>query len=126
MRAKRVLVVDDEPLICEMLRDCLRDEGWQPICAGDAIEALRLGLDADAAIVDAILPGPMNGLDLARRLESGGIPVVMMSGEASALEEIIGSRRGRVLAKPFGIAALVKELRLLDGAGDVPANGVVT
>jgi DNA-binding response OmpR family regulator len=114
MHVKRVLVVDDEPLICEMLGECLRDEGWLTVCAGDGVEALRLGTDADVALVDAVLPGQISGLDLASRLESDGIPVLMMSGEAGAVEEIIGSQRRGVLAKPFRIATLLEALRTLD------------
>jgi DNA-binding response OmpR family regulator len=115
MHVKRVLVVDDEPLICEMLGECMRDEGWLAVCAGDGAEALRLGAGADVAVVDAALAGQISGLDLASQLESVGIPVLMMSGEADALEETLGSRRRGVLAKPFRIATLLEALRSLDG-----------
>jgi DNA-binding response OmpR family regulator len=117
MHGKRVLVVDDEPLIREMLRECLGAEGWEIACAADGTEALRIGSDADVALVDAVLPGSMTGLDLAARLEACGVPVLMMSGQPEALDAMSASDRRAVLAKPFRIAAVVEALRTLCRAG---------
>jgi DNA-binding response OmpR family regulator len=121
MHAKRVLVVDDEPLIREMLQECLGAEGWVIACAGDGAEALRIGRDADVALVDAVLPGDMTGLDLAARLEAGGVPVLMMSGQPDAIDAMLSSERRAVLTKPFRIAAVVTALRTL--CEDVKAEG---
>lgn len=117
MQVQRVLVVDNEPLICEMLRDCLDDEGWLTVCAGNAAEALHVAVEADVALVDPVLPGTMSGLELVSRLEANGIPVLLMSGRPDALAESVGTSPRRVLRKPFRIATLLTALRELDRRG---------
>jgi CheY-like chemotaxis protein len=118
MRSLRVLVVDDEPLVCEMVSECLRDEGWDVVCAEDAPAALQAD-GVDLAVIDAVLPGQIDGMQLADLLGAEGIGVMLMSGEAEALERASASGR-RVLAKPFRIAALVDELRRLAELRPVP------
>lgn len=113
MHASRVLVVDDEPLIQEMLRECFLSQGWAAVCAGDADEALRLVRPGDVALVDAVLPGAMTGLALAARLEAAGVPVLMMSGQPEALEEITATHRRVILAKPFRVNEVVAALESL-------------
>jgi len=108
MRPARVLVVDDEPLVCEMLQDCLAGEGWEVICATNAKEALGVQ-DVEVALVDAVLPSEVGGLELADRLEARGIPVLMMSGHAEALERVATSGRP-IVGKPFRLSALLSEL----------------
>jgi DNA-binding response OmpR family regulator len=114
MRAPRVLIVDDEPLVCEMLREFLDAEGWEVACAGDGVAALDAGA-ADVALVDVILPGGMSGLELAAALEAAGTRVVIMSGHPDAVGD--AERDGRpILAKPFKVAQVLAQLRRLVAA----------
>ena len=81
-RKTRVLVVDDEPAIQEVVADLLADEGYAVRCAGDGVEALRaVERDVfDLVITDVVMPR-LDGLALVRelRFRGYGLPVVLMS-----------------------------------------------
>jgi CheY-like chemotaxis protein len=83
--AKTVLLVEDEPLLREVTSEDLQDLGFETLCARDAEHALEF-LDSDselaAMITDIRMPGPMDGLALAKRARElrPGIPVVYLSG----------------------------------------------
>jgi CheY-like chemotaxis protein len=80
----RVLLVEDEILIRIDLAESLRDQGWDVIEAGTAIDALDLLrlIVVDIVVTDVHMPGGMTGIDLARSIRDGwpGLPVVVMSG----------------------------------------------
>lgn len=77
----RVLVVDDDSVVGEVLRDYLHEIGHEPLvaCTGeDALSHVRAG-DADAIVLDLQLPG-MRGLDFLKIVHESGVPVVAVSG----------------------------------------------
>jgi DNA-binding response OmpR family regulator len=111
MPAPRALVVDDEPLLREMLAESLFTDGWEVVVAGDAAEALRQA-EITVAIVDAVLPGGTDGLRLTRLLEARDVPVLMISGHADSLDRVAAEARP-ILAKPFRIADLLAAVRKL-------------
>jgi CheY-like chemotaxis protein len=90
------LVVDDEPMVGEMMAMALGSRGWRTVVATAADEAAALARDhaIDLLVTDLQMPG-MSGLDLAKHLRErhADLPVVLMSGwsEAATLE----------LAQPF-------------------------
>jgi len=109
-----ILVVDDEPEIGGMLVDCLEVHGYLMLSARNADEALRL-LDlhpeTGLLLTDVVMPGGMNGFDLARRAQSVNprLQVVFMTGYAAA--EMIGDamkRRPTILQKPFWFEHLIR------------------
>jgi DNA-binding response OmpR family regulator len=114
MHLPRVLVVDNEPLIRDMLQECLAAEGWEIVCAADADEALRVSPRPDVALIEAVLPGSVSGRDLGAQLEAEGVGVVMMSGQPAILEEMAEWNGRPVLAKPFRIAELLAALEAVD------------
>ena len=109
----RVLVVDDEPFVREMVRDFLAVLGLESVGAANAAEGLARIEDGqyDLLITDYLMPG-MNGLDLAAkvRAEHPEIDVVLLTG--SVLPDLVDRIRGtgfEVLNKPFRFDAF-KEL----------------
>jgi DNA-binding response OmpR family regulator len=101
----RVLVVDDEPTVREVVAGYLRRDGHQVSEAGDGTAALEL-LDAeppDLIVLDMMLPG-VNGLDILRRVRAAGdIPVIMLTARAEETDRVAGLELGAddYVVKPF-------------------------
>jgi PAS domain S-box-containing protein len=105
-----VLVVEDEPMLREMIERTLRQLGYEVLSAGSGAEALDLARAhpgaLDLLLADVVMP-QMGGSELARRLQEQrpGIPVLFMSGHADAVLDFdFGPDSGvleRVLRKPF-------------------------
>lgn len=103
---RRLLVVDDDAEICELLRDILADEGFDLDCVGSDREAFsRLTEEAyDGLLLDVNLGAGVTGFDLARFARSlrPDFPVVYVSGEASrASFKTFGVPGSTFVAKPF-------------------------
>ena len=115
----RVLVVEDEPLMAEAVRDGLRLEAIAADLAGDGDTALELlSVNTyDIAVLDRDIPGP-SGDEIARRIvESGsGMPILMLTA-ADRLDDLasgFGLGADDYLTKPFALRELVLRLRALD------------
>lgn len=106
-----ILVVDDEPVIRNLMQRVLSLSGFVAIAAGPAAEALDLLTEAEADMLVTDLRMPvMDGLELARqvRLKLPRIPVLLVSGYA--LEAVEGCGHS-YLEKPFSAAQLVSKVR---------------
>jgi DNA-binding response OmpR family regulator len=122
-RAARVLVVDDDPALRNMLTLLLEREGFDPRAVADVDQALAClaGETVDVVLTDLIMPG-RSGLVLLAELRGrhSGVPVIAMTGsESPALREaalVLGARD--VLRKPFGLPALVDLIGQLTQARD--------
>jgi DNA-binding NtrC family response regulator len=104
-----ILVVEDDPGICEVLDVALSQAGYRVRCAESIDEALRaIAAEAPmAALIDFILPkAALTSLDLAARLYARGIPVVMMTGVLGAAERL-ADLPYQCLAKPFRLVELL-------------------
>lgn len=122
-----VLIVDDEPSVVEVVTLYLKREGFSVRQARDGIEALA-ALDRRApalVILDLMLPR-VDGLEIMRRLRSGGqssVPVIMLTARSQETERIYGLELGAddYVTKPFSPAELVARvkavLRRARGAG---------
>ena len=92
----RVLVVDDEPTLAELLSMALRYEGWEVRSAGDGMTAVRTARDfrPDAVVLDMMLPD-IDGLDVLRRLrsETPDVPVLFLTAKDSVEDRITGRPR---------------------------------
>jgi DNA-binding response OmpR family regulator len=114
---KRVLVVDDEDKILEVLCSYLRREGYEPLPAGNGDEALRLfeSERPDLVVLDLMLPG-ISGEEVCRRLRrESRVPVLMLTAKAAEEERLRGFRLGAddYLTKPFSPRELVARVRAL-------------
>jgi DNA-binding response OmpR family regulator len=122
-----VLVVDDEPIVREVVVSYLRREGFQTLEAADGEEARRLLQQGDPGLVvlDLMLPG-IDGLELCRWIRSrSDVPVIMLTARGEETDRIVGLELGAddYVTKPFSpreLAARVRAvLRRADGNGDV-------
>jgi len=121
-----VLVVDDEPIVREVVVSYLRREGYRTLEAGDGHEARRLLEQGDPGLVvlDLMLPG-IDGLQLCRWIRSrSDVPVIMLTARGEETDRIVGLELGAddYVTKPFSpreLAARVRAvLRRADGTGE--------
>ncbi|MDQ0367274.1 response regulator transcription factor [Catenuloplanes indicus] len=112
----RVLVVDDESTLAELLSMALRYEGWDVRSAGDGGGAVRAAREfrPDAVILDVMLPD-MDGLEVLRRLrgEAPEVPVLFLTAKDSVEDRIAGLTAGGddYVTKPFSLEEVVARLR---------------
>src|ERR687884_1163040 len=114
----RVLVVDDEPAVREILERILRVEGFEVALANDGREAVRsqAAAPADAVLLDVLMPG-LDGLEVCRRLRDTGdrTPVLMLTARDAVDDRVAGLEAGAddYLVKPFALKELKARLRAL-------------
>jgi two-component system, cell cycle sensor histidine kinase and response regulator CckA len=112
-----VLMVEDDPALRGITKSILESYGYRTLIASDGSEALQLwrerGADVDLLLTDMVMPGPITGRELARRLiaERPRLKVVYMSGYSSEIAGRDLTRNERFLAKPFVPSALAQVLR---------------
>ncbi|MGE4460221.1 response regulator transcription factor [Stenotrophomonas sp. Y-13] len=117
-RAKRVLIVEDDAHIANLLRMHLRDEGYDVTHAASGEDGLRLLEDNDwsALVLDLMLPG-VDGLEICRRARAMTryTPIIITSARASEVHRILGLELGAddYLAKPFSMLELVARIKAL-------------
>lgn len=131
MERKRILVVDDEPDIVELVSYNLKKEGFEVSSAFDGNEALvRIKkADFDFLILDLMLPG-VQGMELCRILRNNPatahIPVIMLTAKGEEVDRIIGLETGAddYMTKPFSVRELVARVRaVLRRASERAADG---
>lgn len=114
----RILVVEDEPSIQELISVTLTRTGHDPLRAPDAETALRL-LQAelpDLVLLDWMLPG-QSGIDLARRLRSDertrGVPIIMLTARGDEQSKVTGLETGAddYVTKPFSPRELAARIK---------------
>jgi DNA-binding response OmpR family regulator len=113
----RILVVDDDPALRDLLTDYLAASGFVVDTASDGVEMhRRLALAMpDAIVLDLMLPGE-DGLSLARGLrKTSDIPILMLSARGEEIDRVVGLEVGAddYLAKPFSPRELLARLRAL-------------
>jgi two-component system phosphate regulon response regulator PhoB len=116
----KLLVIDDEPAIREMVRFTLSRAGYECIEAEDAAEAKRLIVNEspDLLLLDVMMPG-QSGLDLARELRSREstkeLPIIMLTARCSDQDKIRGLDVGAddYITKPFSPGELVARIKAL-------------
>jgi len=117
-KTRRVLIVEDDAHIAELLRMHLRDEGYEVEHAADGAEGLRMVEDGDwdALVLDLMLPG-VDGLEICKRARAMAryTPIIITSARSSEVHRILGLELGAddYLAKPFSVLELVARVRAL-------------
>jgi two-component system, OmpR family, response regulator len=111
----RLLVVDDEPRIAELVATVARYEGWQARTAHRGEDAVRTAavFHPDIVVLDLMLPD-IDGLTVLDRLrESGTVPIVFLTAMDGTADRVAGLARGGddYLVKPFAIEELMARLR---------------
>ncbi|GAB2911834.1 two-component system response regulator MtrA [Rhodococcus aerolatus] len=124
---QRILVVDDDAALAEMLTIVLRGEGFEPFVVADgslALDAVHAH-DPDLVLLDLMLPG-MNGIDVCRAVRAeSGVPIVMLTAKTDTVDVVLGLESGAddYVMKPFKPKELVARVRArLRRTDDVPAE----
>jgi two-component system OmpR family response regulator len=113
-----VLVVDDEPVLAELVSMALRYEGWDIATAGDGETAIALAREnpPDVVVLDVMLPD-MSGLDVLHELRAQipGLPLLLLTAKDSVEDRIAGLTAGGddYVTKPFSLEEVVLRLRAL-------------
>lgn len=113
--AAKILVVDDDPAISEMLTIVLQGEGFAPIVVGDGLEAIKAAKEhaPDLILLDLMLPG-MNGIDVCKEIrEHSNVPIVMLTARTDTVDVVLGLESGAddYIHKPFKPKELVARVR---------------
>lgn len=111
----RVLVVDDDAALSEMLGIVLRGEGFEPVFCADGSEALGAFREArpDLVLLDLMLPG-RDGIDVCRAIRAeSGTPIVMLTAKSDTVDVVVGLESGAddYVVKPFKPKELVARIR---------------
>ena len=125
--APKILVVDDDPAINEMLTIVLEAEGFQTSSVTDGAEAVPAfrSFDPDLILLDLMLPG-MNGIDICREIrKESAVPVVMLTAKTDTVDVVLGLESGAddYITKPFKPKELVARIRArLRRTDETPAD----
>ena len=114
MNAK-VLVVDDDTALAEMIGIVLRAEGFEPSFCADGSEAVAAFHSArpDLVLLDLMLPG-MDGIEVCSRIrEESGVPIIMLTAKSDPTDVVKGLESGAddYIVKPFNPKELVARIR---------------
>lgn len=115
MKKKRILIVDDEQDLCEILRVNLVAEGYEAEVAYSAPEALRKDVrNFDLLVLDVMMPG-MSGFDMARQIRTSDMstPIIFLTARDSEEDKLEGFGLGAddYISKPFSVRELMARVR---------------
>ncbi|MDP3209846.1 MAG: MtrAB system response regulator MtrA [Rhodoglobus sp.] len=111
----RILVVDDDTALAEMIGIVLRTEGFDPYFCADGAEALGAfrSSQPDLVLLDLMLPG-MSGIDVCAHIrEESGVPIIMLTAKSDTADVVKGLESGAddYVVKPFNPKELVARIR---------------
>jgi DNA-binding response OmpR family regulator len=126
MSGERILVVDDEPSISEVVALYLRREGFEVDVAADGALALALIAQRrpDLLVLDLMLPG-VDGLAITRQVRSGAsLPIIMLTARGEEIDRILGLELGAddYVTKPFSPRELVARVKAVLRRAHPPAD----
>lgn len=114
----RVLTVDDEPSLTELLSMAMRYEGWEVSTAANGIQAVKTAREVrpDAIVLDMMLPD-FDGLEVMRRIrqDQPDVPVIFLTAKDAVTDRINGLTAGGddYVTKPFSLEEVIARLRAL-------------
>lgn len=134
MTQERILIVEDEPALTEVLSYNLQREGYEVATAHEGREGLRKAqtLLPSLVILDLMLPG-LGGLDICRELRANArtasIPILMLTAKAEETDQVVGFAMGTddYVTKPFSVKVLLQRIKVLlrRGHNPGPAGDVI-
>ncbi len=117
MGGEKILLIEDEKNIMELLQYNLEKEGYKMAWAADGQQGLKLFSDEkpDLILLDLMLPG-MDGLEVCRRLRSQAgftVPIIMLTARSDEVDKILGLEMGAddYITKPFSIRELLARIK---------------
>lgn len=128
----KILVVEDDPGIAEVLEYALREAAHEVACVSRGAEALTAAAQADCIVLDVGLPD-MDGFEVCRRLRrTSNIPVLFLTSRSDEIDRVVGLEIGGddYLTKPFSTRELLARIkavmrRLHPGGDPAPSSGIV-
>ncbi|AZC14359.1 MULTISPECIES: response regulator transcription factor [unclassified Microbacterium] len=117
-QALRLLVVDDEQMLTDLLSMALRMEGWEVKTASSGFEALQAAREfrPDAMVLDVMMPD-LDGMSVLQRLRASGddVPVLFLTAKDAVSDRVAGLTAGGddYVTKPFSLEEVVARLRSL-------------
>jgi two-component system, OmpR family, alkaline phosphatase synthesis response regulator PhoP len=111
----RILVVDDEPAVTDLLAYNLRKAGYEIQLAADGSEALRLARASspDLILLDLMIP-EVDGLDVCRELrKTSAVPIIMLTARGEEIDRVVGLELGAddYVSKPFSVRELLARIK---------------
>ncbi|WP_037286160.1 response regulator YycF [Saccharibacillus sacchari] len=111
----KILVVDDEQPIADILKFNLEKEGYQVTCAFDGITAVELALSEqpDLILLDLMLPGK-DGMDVCREVRAKlAVPIIMLTAKDGEIDKVLGLELGAddYVTKPFSTRELLARVK---------------
>ena len=115
--AKRILLVDDEPLIIKGLKYTLEQECYETLAAYDGEEALEVFFanTVDLVLLDVMLP-KLDGIQVCQRIrESSNVPIIMLTAKGEDMDKILGLEYGAddYMTKPFNILEVKARIKTI-------------
>ncbi|MEF9958861.1 MAG: response regulator transcription factor [Niameybacter sp.] len=115
METARILVVDDEKEIRDLVGIYLRNEGYEVVLAGTGLAALKVvkEVEMDLIILDVMMP-EVNGIDACMQIrQTSNVPIIMLSAKTEDIDKIMGLSVGAddYLAKPFNPLELLARVK---------------
>ena len=129
---EKILIVEDEPKLAELLSDYLKLSGFAPSCLGDGLEAVpRVRAERpDLILLDLMLPG-RDGMEICKEIRTfSKVPIIMVTARVEEIDRLLGLELGAddYVCKPFSpreVVARVKAvLRRAGGAANIQAQGL--
>ena len=114
----KVLIIEDDPVIVELLAIHLTDLACRITSVHNGSEGLQLALkeEFDLIILDLMLPG-VNGMDICRRIRHAGhsTPILILSAKSEEIDKVVGLETGAddYLTKPFGVREFIARVKVI-------------
>lgn len=132
--AMKILVVDDEPAVCDLLVYNLRKAGYETLVCTDGLEALQVARQSnpDLILLDLMIP-EVDGLEVCRELrKTSKVPIIMITARGEEIDRVVGLELGAddYLCKPFSMRELLARIkavfrRVQPDVSETSDNGVL-
>jgi two-component system response regulator BaeR len=129
----KVLIVEDEPKLAELVADYLKAAGFEAHCVGNGLDAVPWvkANHPDLIVLDLMLPG-RDGLEICKEVRSfSDLPIIMVTARVEEVDRLIGLESGAddYLCKPFSVRELVARVKALlrrpRASAEAPAGLVI-
>ena len=117
MANEKIMIVDDDSNICELIRIYLEKEKYSTVIANDGLEAINIFAEEkpNLILLDVMLPG-MDGWQVCRKIRGmSNVPIIMLSAKGELFDKVLGLELGAddYMTKPFSIRELIARVKAI-------------